>query len=314
MSSAVPSSSLRNLFSELEQLFQTETEARVTTSVQAAERALSERLNQAARQLRQADGFSETAAILCDASLPFAAACGIFYVHKGTVSGERLRGAASPAAERFAGIQFAASEAAAFQNVIDSGEPVVTLASPAEVSPTVAELFAQISGDRSHLFPVTADQTVTGVLYARGVSDSAALELLAQAAGMSLEARQRPPRAARDASELVQLGPTPQADSEARWERLSVADRKLHLRAQHFARVQVAEMRLYRPDAVKAGRAQADLYATLRNEIDAAREAFRHAFVAASPTMADYFHQELLRTLANDNPAWLGKEYPGPLV
>jgi hypothetical protein len=30
--------------------------------------------------------------------------------------------------------------------------------------------------------------------------------------------------------------------------------------------------------------------------------------------MVDYFHLELVRTLANDNPAWLGSNYPGRLV
>ena len=64
-------------------------------------------------------------------------------------------------------------------------------------------------------------------------------------------------------------------------------------------------MRLYRPDAVKAGRAQQDLYATLQDAIDEARQEFQQTFVAASKTMADYFHLELVRTLANDNAAWL---------
>ena len=76
----------------------------------------------------------------------------------------------------------------------------------------------------------------------------------------------------------------------------------------------VAEMRLYRPDAVKAGRARGDLYGALQGAIDGARETFRQTFVLATPTMADYLHQELVRTLANDNPAWLGEKYPGPLA
>jgi hypothetical protein len=72
-------------------------------------------------------------------------------------------------------------------------------------------------------------------------------------------------------------------------------------------------MRLYQSDAVKAGRAREDLYAALQDTIDEARETFRRDFLMASPTMVDYLHLELLRTLANDNPAWLGANYPGPL-
>jgi hypothetical protein len=110
---------------------------------------------------------------------------------------------------------------------------------------------------------------------------------------------------------LVRIAPL---NSTPDWDQLTAAERQLHLRAQRFARVKVAEMRLYRPDAVKAGRAQQDLYATLQDAIDEARQEFQQTFVAASKTMADYFHLELVRTLANDNAAWLGGRYPGRLV
>jgi hypothetical protein len=318
MSTAAPSPSLRSLFSELEQLFQSETEARVSTSVQAAERALAEHLNQSVRRLRHADAFSEIAAILCDASAPFAGACAVFHISENTVGGERLRGAASEAAERFREIRFGAAEAAAFAGAIDSREPVVALCSAAEVSPAVMEAFGHAPGDKAYLFPLTVDRTTVGMLYAAGAVDSAALELLAQATAAILEARQRGQRQARRPVplDLVRIEPVSAAPASPApdWDDLSAADRHLHLRAQRFARVRIAEMRLYRPDAVKAGRAQQDLYSALQDAIDEGRDAFRQTFLTASKTMVDYFHLELVRTLANDNPAWLGGKYPGRLV
>jgi hypothetical protein len=312
MSTAAPSPSLRSLFSELEQLFQTETEARVSTSVQAAERALAEHLNQSVRRLRQAAAFPEIAAILCDASAPFAHACAVFQINEDAVAGERLRGGAGEAAGHFREIGFAAAEAAAFAGAIESREPVVALCSAAEVSSAVVEAFGHAPGDKAYLFPLTVDSTTVGMLYAAGVVDSAALELLAQATSAAMEARQRPAQWDRPpglAPDLVQIQP-----AAPDWDQLSAADRHLHLRAQRFARVKVAEMRLYRPDAVKAGRAQHDLYSALQDAIDDGRESFRQTFVTSSPTMVDYFHVELVRTLANDNPAWLGGKYPGRLV
>jgi hypothetical protein len=313
MSTAAPSPSLRSLFSELEQLFQSETEARVSTSVQAAERALAEHLNQSVRRLRQAAAFTEIAAILCDASAPFAGACAVFHINENRVGGERLRGAAGEAAERFRAIRFAAAEAAAFAGAIDSREPVVALCSAAEVSPAVVEAFGHAPGDKAYLFPLTVDQTTVGMLYAIGSVDSAALELLAQATAAVMEARQRPAAPAHDFVRIEPAAAAP-ASPAPDWDDLSAADRQLHLRAQRFARVKVAEMRLYRPDAVKAGRAQQDLYSALQDAIDEGREAFRQMFVTANKTMVDYFHLELVRTLANDNPAWLGGKYPGRLV
>lgn len=316
--SSAPSPSLRNLFSELEQLFQTETEARVSVSVHAAEQALAEHLNQAVRRLRQAAGFSEMAAILGDASQPFATTCAVFHASEGDIGGEHLRGAAAETAARFDALRFPASEAAAFAAAIESREPVVALCSPAEISPAVAEWFAPAPGDKAHLFPLTVDQTVVAVLYASGAVESAPLELLTQAAAAILEARQRPARREAPAAGLTLVRIEPASAAAAGrapdWDELSLADRQLHLRAQRFARVQVAEMRLYRSDAVKSGRARGDLYTALQDTIDQARKAFRETFVSASPSMVDYLHRELARTLANDDSALLGEKYPGPLV
>ena len=315
MSSAAPSSSLRKLFAELEELFQTETEARVSTSVRAAERALTEHLNQAVRRLRQATGFGEIAAILCDASAPFCNRCAVFHVDRDEARGECVRGVDSGAAARFREVRLAAAEAAAFAAAEESGEPVVTICSAPEVSPTMAELFSHAPDDKAHLFPLMVDRTPAGMLYAAGSVESAALELLTQSAAAILEARQRPVRAA--APDLTRIEPAPPAPVKSPlrdWDSLSPGDRSLHLRAQRFARVQVAEIRLYHAEAVKSGRTRGDLYSALQDAIDGGREAFRQAFLSATPTMVDYFHQELVRTLAHDNTAWLGEKYPGPLV
>jgi len=315
MSSGAPPASLRSLFSELEQLFQTETQERVSTSVQAAERAMAEHLNQSVRRLRQAGTFAEIAAVLCDASVRFADACAVFQVDKGIVTCERVRGVAR---DDVASLRFPTTEAAAFAAVIESGEPLAAICSAAEVSPAVIEFFGHPSNYKAFLFPLMVDRRAVGILYAAGRVESAALELLAQAAVAVLEIRLRSaPRTTPAAgSALVHIAPPVAAQETAAsgWDALSPADRNLHLRAQRFARVQVAEMRLYHSDAVKAGRARQDLYAALHEVIDEARAAFRRDFLAASPTMVDYLHLEVLRTLANDQPNLLGVNYPGPLT
>jgi hypothetical protein len=121
------------------------------------------------------------------------------------------------------------------------------------------------------------------------------------------QAHRKPAHAA--APDVLRIAPAPPAPDS-----LSPADRSLHLRAQRFASVQVAEMRLYQPAAVDAGRAQGDLYSALEEPSQSARQTFRQTFVSATPTMADYLHEELLRTLAKNNAATLGEKYPGPLV
>jgi len=73
-------------------------------------------------------------------------------------------------------------------------------------------------------------------------------------------------------------------------------------------------MRLTSPDAVRSGRVARNLYSALQPQIDSAREKFREKHITMSPSMVDYLHLELLRSLADDNPSLLGSNYPGPLA
>ena len=87
-----------------------------------------------------------------------------------------------------------------------------------------------------------------------------------------------------------------------------------NLRAQRFARVRVAEIQLYHAAAMKMGRLAGDVYTALKPQVDAARESYREKFLTPVNGTADYLHVEFVRTLANDDAALLGPEYPGPLV
>lgn len=87
-----------------------------------------------------------------------------------------------------------------------------------------------------------------------------------------------------------------------------------HLRAQRFARVRVAEIQLYHAAAMRSGRASKNVYGSLKTHMDAARQAYRENFLTPTNGTADYLHAEFVRTLANDDAALLGPEYPGPLV
>ena len=64
-----------------------------------------------------------------------------------------------------------------------------------------------------------------------------------------------------------------------------------------------AEMLLHKARQVRDGRETNNLYGALKEEIEAGREAFRREFIETCPSMVDYFHLELQRTLAKDN-AW----------
>ncbi|MGB7761704.1 MAG: hypothetical protein WBL61_17865, partial [Bryobacteraceae bacterium] len=104
------------------------------------------------------------------------------------------------------------------------------------------------------------------------------------------------------------------APAEPSWDSLPAAEQRIHLRAQRFARVRVAQWRLREGAAVRSGRDSRDLYGELAEQIDEARESFRREFFAECPSMVDYLHLEMVHTLANDDAELLGKDYPGPLL
>jgi hypothetical protein len=265
-------------------------------------------LNQAVRRIRQAADPDEIGATLLDAAGAFATGVAWLRIAGEAAKGERIRGVPEEAAEAFHALEIPLSSAAALAGAVESRDPVIAAATPREVSDDLANLLGHPPDGRVSIFPVVVRDRVPALLYAWGSVQGPALELLTQVAAAAWSAIPEPP-----APELVTIQPAPPQPASA-WDRLSLDDQRFHLRAQRFARVQVAGMRLFQADAVLAGRAGRNLYDALRNSIDAAREGFRPSFFAPCSTMVDYLHLELVQTLANDDPDLLGNNYPGPMV
>jgi hypothetical protein len=287
------------LSSELELLFEGAREQ--------ARREQAEELNQAVRRLRIAPDADELCATLADAAVRLASGAILFRVAEGTASSDR--------------IEVPLGDAPALAAAAESQDPLIAAAIPGELSAPLVELLAHPPDARISIFPVLAGERAAALLYCWGTVRVAALELLAQAASAVWSALPVPAPipAPIPAPQLVNIAvaadPAPvQAKPAAAWEQLPPAEQKIHLRAQRFARVQAAEMRLYHAEVVQVGRSRRNLYEALRQPIEDARQAFRTRFFAGCPSMVDYLHLELTRTLANDDPDLLGSTYPGPLV
>ncbi len=98
------------------------------------------------------------------------------------------------------------------------------------------------------------------------------------------------------------------------WEQLDADEQRIHLQAQRMARVRTAEMRLYQNDALHRGSGSGSIYSMLKPQIDAARSEYLERYISLSPTMVDYLHLEIVRTLARGDERLLGPDYPGPMV
>jgi hypothetical protein len=91
-------------------------------------------------------------------------------------------------------------------------------------------------------------------------------------------------------------------------------ERRLHNDARRFARLLVSEIKLYNEPKVKEGRNRGDIYDRLREDIDRSRQMYDKRVAPPVAARHDYFHQELVNTLAEGDSAKLGASYPGASV
>ena len=91
-------------------------------------------------------------------------------------------------------------------------------------------------------------------------------------------------------------------------------DRRLHNDARRFARLLISEIKLYNEQKVSEGRSEHDLYDRLREYIDRSREMYDKRVKAEVAARYDYFHGELVNTLAEGDASKLGANYPGATV
>ncbi len=230
--------------------------------------------------------------------------------------------------EDMAPAAFDIASAPALAAAIESRDPVVALASASELSPVLAAALEEAgSGEnglraKAHLFPITARQSVRAILITYGGVVSPPIELLCEAAGMKLEAIELPslsasmstPGSVSPVASSGSLPVTPAGPVKRAWSELPAEDQRLHLQAQHTARVRVATLRLDYDEALRRGIAGRNIYGALKKEIDAARADFRQAYLSKSGTMVDYLHLEIVARLAHEDEKLLGAGYPGPMI
>ena len=134
------------------------------------------------------------------------------------------------------------------------------------------------------------------------------VEIMGRVAGMAIELlplRRKlaeappPPKPPEEAEEEIEVEapPSPEVVTEE--------ERKVHEEAQRFARLLVSEIKLYNEVEVTLGRQNKDLYQRLKSDIERSRETYNKRFPSLVST-TDYFHEHLVRILAEGDESALG--------
>jgi hypothetical protein len=121
---------------------------------------------------------------------------------------------------------------------------------------------------------------------------------------------------AEPAAEVVEVATAATASAAAApaaaadpWAGLSPEDADIHRKAQRFARLLVDEIKLYNQAKVAEGRRHKDLYDRLKEDIDKSRGTFQKRYGSTVAASGDYFHHELLRSLAEDDISIMGSNF-----
>jgi hypothetical protein len=119
------------------------------------------------------------------------------------------------------------------------------------------------------------------------------LAALRKAGGSAAE---ETPQPAAMAAIAPSLAPAPAASDED----------ELHKKARRFAKLLVEEIKLYNQPRVEEGRQHKDLYDRLRVDIEKSRSTYDKRYAESPVASANYFTQELIRILADNDVSLMG--------
>jgi hypothetical protein len=281
------------------------------------------RLLESVRGLDGASSLSEVLDALALAAAREAARAAVVVLRNDRILGWRMSGFGSRDAQPKS-IDLSLAESGVIGLAVAAARAVTTKDSP---SASVGPGFEGLPQDRMGLaVPVIVGGRVVAVVYADAVTIDGherhvpsswpeLIEVLARHAGRCLEAlttqktapRIQPPAAAGPASPTPSTPSTPVIPSpgDPTSALMQITD-GVAAAARRTARLLVSEIRLFHEPAVNEGRRHRNLLARLAPEIEKAREAYNEQVPAGVRAHTDYFHQELIKTLAGGDAALLG--------
>jgi hypothetical protein len=175
------------------------------------------------------------------------------------------------------------------------------------------------------VLPLVVKDKVAAMLYAdggltpNGILDASGLAALTRFAALWLELsalRKAGVVAAEEAPSATVSAPSapapaaPKASASQTDSASAAGDDDLHRKAKRFAKLLVEEIKLYNQSKVSEGRQRRDLYDRLREDIEKSRATYDKRYAGSPAAGADYFNQELLRVLADNDISLMGASFP----
>ncbi len=169
-------------------------------------------------------------------------------------------------------------------NESTNNERVESPAPPPQAAPSFSDPFASHAPKHVQPTPAEIEEPVDAVA--------------------AVQAAASPPAAPATMAAAAAAAPAPDAFAQ-----MSVEDADVHRKAQRFARLLMDEVKLYNQAKVAEGRKNKDLYDRLKEDIDKSRSTYNKRYGNTTAADADYFSQEVIRSLAEDDVTLLGPNF-----
>jgi len=265
-----------------------------------AEQASAERVADSIRAIDRSRSLSEILDTLASAAGRETTRAAVFLVQDGQLRGWRFIGF-GPAFDRAADVEAPLADGGIIEEAVRTTTAVTKDSSEAGAAPPLAEV---PDGCEMLAVPIAVGGRVVAALYAdqhgggkEGRLPRPALETMTRHAARCLEAI-----TAIRAAQLMTDGE--QRPSEQATPLIGDDDSA----ARRYAKLLVSEIKLYHSAEVAAGRRERDLGTRLGGEIARARMLYEQRVPAQVRAAADYFHEELVRTLAEGDAGLLKSE------
>lgn len=295
-----------------------------------------EKLNRAMAAIQTGTSQVEILDAMIEGASNFAARTALFVVRGANAVGWRARGFNDNEAIRTSPLE------------LSTGLPAKALQARSMVSGPASDFMADFaarhgaSDQESVMLPLLVRDKAVALIYADGGTekhqlDCSALQSLVRMTGLWLEVFATRKSAGLSAAPAAEPAPRPQAMAAAATATPAPApvaappapveaaappapspapaavpageEGEVHKKARRFAKLLVDEIKLYNQNKVTEGRQNRDLYDRLKDDIEKSRASYEKRYGNTVAKEGDYFNQELVRILADNDSALLGNNF-----
>ncbi len=182
-----------------------------------------------------------------------------------------------------------------------------------EIDPQFVSRMGAPKDDSVTVLPLVLKEKVAALVYAdagsEGKIDAAALELLVVATSAWLEVVSLRKQSQKEGNNAEPTAPVSTSAPSGEPAIGAGDDAEIHRKGQRFARLLVDEIKLYNQAKVAEGRKNKDLYDRLREDIEKSRATYQKRFGNTAAAAGDYFNQELVHSLAEDDISLMGANF-----